>query len=162
MTLTSSCAAADTATPGSKTVECSAADAAGNQARATANYVVMPASCAGADDRTALAPLASDGSSVFLRTSGVPVVFRACDMRGNPINTKGFVKSVTLVATTALPANSKITELWYPPVTAFGFRPVARTWVGMISTPKLPARKRHTSEVLLTDGTSFTLTFGVR
>ena len=159
---TSSCAAADTATPGSKTVECSAADAAGNQARATANYVVMPASCAGADDRTALAPLASDGSSVFLRTSGVPVVFRACDMRGNPINTKGFVKSVTLVATTALPANSKITELWYPPVTAFGFRPVARTWVGMISTAKLAAGKRYTYEVLLTDGTSFTLTFGVR
>ena len=159
---TSSCAAPDTSAPGNKTLECSAADAAGNQAHATASYVVLPASCAGTADRTALAPLAADGSSVFLRTSGVPVVFRACDLGGKPITTKGFVKSVTLKSTTALPAGSKITELWYPPVTSIGFLPVSHTWVGMISTAKLASGKRYTYEVLLADGTSFTLTFGVR
>lgn len=159
---TSSCAAPDTSAPGNRTLECSAADAAGNQARATASYVVLPASCTNTADRTALAPLAADGSSVFLRTSGVPVVFRACDLGGKPISTKGFVKSVTLKSTTALPAGSKITELWYPPVTSIGFLPVAHTWVGMISTAKLASGKRYTYEVLLADGASFNLTFGVR
>jgi hypothetical protein len=109
----------------------------------------------------ALPPLNADGSSVFLRTSCVPVVFAACDDRGNPISTKKFVKGVALLSETTLTART-VNELWYPPVQAFTYVKAAGVWAGNIPTAKLASGKKYTYRVDLADGTSFTVTFGVR
>jgi hypothetical protein len=160
-----SCTAPDTAASGTKTVTCTATDVAGNTATGSAGYVVVPPAppmCAGVLDRTALFPVNADGSSVFLRTSGVPVVFRACDAAGKPISTKNFVKSVALVSSVALAPSAKINEIWYLPLGTYGFQSISRTWVGVINTGKLDRGKKYSYKVSLADGTSFTLTFGVR
>jgi len=153
------------AASGTKTVTCTATDVAGNTATGSAGYVVVPPAppmCAGVLDRTALFPVNADGSSVFLRTSGVPVVFRACDAAGKPISTKNFVKSVALVSSVALAPSAKINEIWYLPLGTYGFQSISRTWVGVINTGKLDRGKKYSYKVSLADGTSFTLTFGVR
>lgn len=160
-----SCAAPNTATAGAKTVTCTATDVAGNTATATAAYTVTapaPRQCLGVADRTPLLALNPDGSSVFLRTSAVPIVFRACDASGRSIGTKGFVKSVTLVSTTSLPASAKINEAWYLPLGGFTYLSASKTWIGHIPTAKLARGKKYTYRVSLADGTSFTVTFGVR
>ncbi|MET0448300.1 MAG: hypothetical protein ABW004_07830 [Aeromicrobium sp.] len=117
-----SCDAPTTATPGTKAVTCRATDVAGNTATSTATYIVTapaPRQCQGLPDRTPLLALNADGSSVFLRTSGVPIVFRACDAAGRSIGTKGYVTSVTLVSTSNLPSTAKINEIWYLPIGSF-------------------------------------------
>ncbi|GAA1975355.1 hypothetical protein [Microbacterium pumilum] len=160
-----SCDSPVTATAGTKSVSCRATDVAGNTATSDATYTVeapKPLTCAGRADRTALAPVNADGSSVFLRTSGVPVIFSACDAKGVPIGTRGFVTGVTLLSTTTLPAGAKVTELWYPPVGAFTYVRATKTWLGHISTFHLATGKKYTYRVTLADGTSFTVTFGVR
>lgn len=160
-----SCTAPNTVTAGAKTVACTATDVAGNTATATAAYTVKapaPLQCQGVADRTPLLALNLDGTSVFLRTSGVPIVFRACDASGKSIGTKGFVKSVTIVSTTSLPANAKINEIWYLPIGGFTYVKAAKTWIGQIPTAKLVSGKKYTYRVSLADGTSFTITFGVR
>jgi hypothetical protein len=160
-----SCTQPDTSTEGSRTVECTATDVAGNTATATAGYTVSPPAapqCAGVLDRVALSPLNADGSSVFLRSSGVPVVFRACDADGTPIGTKKFVTGVTQVSSAPLPAGARINELWYPPINTFIYAKKAQTWVGMIPTRTLRSGTSYTYLVSLSDGTSFELTFGVR
>ena len=100
------CGAADTAKTGSFALDtskvgtfpiaCTATDNVGNPTAqpSLTSYTVTapaPAKCGGILDRTALAPVNADGSSVFLRGSGVPVSFRACDAKGKPIGTTGFV-----------------------------------------------------------------------
>ncbi|GAA1995801.1 hypothetical protein [Microbacterium ulmi] len=162
---TQSCDTPLTSTPGPASVACRATDNAGNTATSAAVYTVQAPSaktCKGVLDRTAQIPLEADGSSVFLRTSGVPITFRACDADGKPIGTKGFVRSVTLVSTTTLPKNAKINELWYIPITGFVYVKAADAWLGQISTVKLAGGKKYTYKVLLADGTSFTFTFGVK
>ncbi len=160
-----SCDAAPTATPGVKAVTCRATDRAGNSATSTVTYTVTPATprqCQGVDDRAPLLAINTDGSSVFLRTSGVPIVFRACDASGKSISSKGYVKSVSLISTTNLPANAKVNELWYLPIGSFAYVSASKTWVGQIPTAKLASGKKYTYRVDLADGTSFTVTFGVR
>lgn len=166
-----SCGAPDTTKKGVKTASCTATDAAGNTAKATVKYTVQapaptpppqPPTCKGGADRTPLEVVNADGSSVFLKTSGVPILFRACDAHGKPIGTKGFVKSVTQTAVTDLAKTAKLTELWYPPFSTFTYAKAAGVWVGAIPTAKLSSGKKYTYRVLLADETSFTLTFGVR
>lgn len=159
------CAVPQTSVAGPATVVCTAVDVAGNTATGAASYTVQAVGarmCRGLLDRTALAPLNADGTSVFLRTSGVPIAFRACDASGKPIGTKNFVKAVTLVSTTTLPASARINELWTPPFTGFTYLKAADVWLGQISTVKLAKGKKYTYTVLLADGTSFPFTFGVR
>jgi hypothetical protein len=161
-----SCDVPETTTPGPASVTCHATDVAGNTADADAYYTVLapPAAprCRGFADRTGLAPLNSDGSSVFLRTSGVPVVFAACDANGKPISTKNFVTSVTQTSAAELPSTAKLNELWYPPIPKFSYVKATSTWAGTIPTVKLAAGKKYTYRVALADGTSFLVTFGVR
>jgi hypothetical protein len=142
-------------------VRCTATDNVGHVASALVPYTVEPPMCNGSLDRAALPPINADGSSVFQRTSGVPIVFAACDPQGNPISTKKFVKGVTLVSSTNLTAGT-VNELWYPPVQAFTYVKPLNVWAGNISTVKLATGKKYTYRVDLNDGTSFTVTFGVR
>jgi hypothetical protein len=161
-----SCDVPQTMTPGPASVMCRATDVAGNSADAVASYTVLapPAAprCRGFADRAALAPLNADGSSVFLRISGVPVIFAACDANGNPVGTKNFVKRLTQTAVSELPRTAKVNELWYPPIPKFSYAKATGTWVGTIPTLKLTAGKKYTYRVDLADGTSFLVTFGVR
>lgn len=160
-----SCETPGTATVGSFSVACAARDVAGNTATASALYVVkapLPTTCGGSPDRAALAPLNADGSSVFLRSSWVPIIFRACDANGKPITTKGFVTGVTLVGTAPLAAKAKINELWYLPLGSFGYSSLLKSWVGTIPTLGLAGGKKYTYRVSMSDGSSFTVTFGVR
>jgi hypothetical protein len=99
---------------------------------------------------------------VFLRGSGVPVSFRACNSQGKPIGTAGFVTGVTLVSSVALPATAKINELPYLPLAKFTYVKAATLWTGSIPTAKLDRGKKYTYRVQLSDGTSFLVTFGVR
>jgi len=160
-----SCDTPSTATAGAKSVTCRATDAAGNTASASAAYTVTapgPVLCGGVPDRAPLLAVNADGSSVFVRLSGVPVVFRACDATGKPIGTKKFVTGVVLVATSDLPSSAKVNEAFYPPIGSFTYLKPAKTWVGAIPTLKLKSGKKYTYRVELSDGTSFTVTFGVR
>ena len=162
----SSCLTPSTTTPGAASVQCTATDAAGNTATKAATYTVLPpptpATCAGSADRKPLAPLNADGTSVFLRTSAVPLIFRACDMAGKSITTKGFVTSVTPVSNVVLPSSARVNELWYVPVSGFRYVALTRTWVGSMSTAGLAPGKKYTYRVSLSDGTSFTFTFGLK
>ena len=92
----------------------------------------------------------------------MPVSFTACDPAGNPIGTKKFVKEVVLVTTTSLPTSAGLNELWYVPVGGFTYSSSTGLWQGYINTAKLSAGKKYTYRVMLSDGTSFTVTFGVR
>lgn len=158
-----SCTAPTTATPGKRSVTCEATDAAGNTATASAGYLVTPAKCAGAADRTALAPVNSDGSSVFSRLSGIPIIFRACDENGKPISTKGFVSTVTQISATALPASAKVNKVIYLlPTIKPTYVKLTGTWAGSIGFATLASGKKYTYRVTLADGSWFTFTFGVR
>ncbi|WP_404429346.1 hypothetical protein LG299_08910 [Microbacterium lacus] len=163
------CGAVDTSTAGKKTLFCTATDAAGNTSTAKATYTVTkpgppapPARCSGVLDRAALAPINADGSSVFRATSGVPLVFRACDAQGQAIGTEGFVTGVDLVETRSLPRSAKVNELWFPPITGMAYSTVTRTWISTLATSSLIEGKKYTYRVSLADGTSFLVTFGVR
>lgn len=163
------CGTVDTSTAGKKDLTCTATDAAGNTATAKATYTVIkpgppppPPRCSGVLDRTALAPINADGSSVFRATSGVPLVFRACDAKGDAIGSKGFVTGITLVETRSLPRSAKVNELWFPPITGMTYSKAAKTWIGALSTKSLTRDKKYTYRVSLADGTSFLVTFGVR
>ncbi|GEM_PF-6722984 len=160
-----SCDPPTSAVTGQQTVRCRATDVAGNTAAATAGYTVtapQPPKCGGVPDRSPLVGVNTDGSSVFIRLSGVPIVFRACDAAGNSIGTKKFVTGVVLVATSDLPSSAKVNEAFYPPIGSFTYLKPAKTWVGAIPTLKLKSGKKYTYRVELADGTSFTVTFGVR
>jgi hypothetical protein len=160
-----SCAVPQTSTPGPATVLCQATDVAGNHGSASASYTVEAPPvqmCGQVPDRTALPPLNADGSSVFIRTSGVPVIFTACDASGKPIGTKGFAKKVTLVSTANLPASARVNELVYPTIKTFTYVKQTGLWTGNILTANLATGKKYTYRVDLADGTSFTVTFGVR
>lgn len=162
---TQSCATPQTTTAGTASVLCQAADVAGNTATKSATYTVVapvPAKCAGWSDRSPQQPLNADGTSVFLRSSGVPVIFRACDARGKQITTKGFVKKVTQLSSAALPTSAKVNELWYPALGDFSYVKLVESWVGQIPTATLASGKKYTYRIDLSDGTSFTVTFGVR
>ena len=70
---------------------------------------------------------------------------------------------VEQVSSTPLPKAARINEVWYPPVaTTFAYVPLARTWIGTIPTKKLATGMKYTYRVSLADGTSFTVSFGVR
>jgi hypothetical protein len=156
-----SCDVPQTSVAGPAAVECRAVDHAGLEASVLVPYTVELPKCRSVVDRAALPPLNADGSSVFLRTSGVPIVFAACDANGNPIGTKKFVKGVTLLSTTNLTART-VNELFYPPVQPFSYVKASGLWSGNIATATLATGKKYTYRVDLADGTSFTVTFGVR
>ncbi|GAA5209610.1 PD40 domain-containing protein [Microbacterium kyungheense] len=160
-----SCDVPSTATAGTASVTCRATDAAGNTGSASAAYTVTapgPVLCGGVPDRSPLLAVNADGSSVFFRLSGVPIVFRACDAAGKSIGTKRFVTGVVLVATADLPSSAKVNEGLYPPIGSFTYAKLTKTWVGAIPTIKLKSGKKYTYRIELADGTSFTVTFGVR
>ena len=158
-----SCGPVSTATPGSRTVSCKATDAAGNTASASVGYLVTPAKCTGVADRTALAPVNLDSSSVFSRISGIPIIFRACDSAGKAIGAARFVVSVTQVSSTALPATAKVNEsIYLLPTIKPVFIKRDGTWAGSIGLATLSAGKKYTYRVSLADGSWFTFTFGVR
>ena len=159
---TQDCDTPSTAAPGSFSVTCRATDVAGNHAEAPARYTVEARTCLANLDRTALAPVNADGSSVFARNSGVPVVFSACDAAGRPLGTKDLVRSVTQLSSTALPGDSVVNEQKYPPSANFSFTRSTGTWTGYIQASKLTPGKQYVYRVLLSDGSSFTMTFGVR
>ena len=164
-----SCAAPDTSAPGAHTVECEATDVAGNRATATADYTVNPPEpprCSGELDRTALDPVNLDGSSVFPRPSGITIRFAACDEAGVPVGTKNFVKAVTQVSKTALPAATAANENFSPPVSGgadkFTYAKATGIWSGTIQGSKLAGGYWYVYRVDLRDGTSFTVEFGLR
>jgi len=160
-----SCDTPSTDAPGSFTVQCRAVDVAGNEATAPAAYTVdspVPRLCQQNLDRAALQPVNPDGSSVFSRTSGVPVKFSACDGSGNPIGTKNFVTSVTVVSSSALTSEAGVNEQKYPPAASFVYSKSTGTWLGYIQASKLSPGKKYVFSVLLADGTSFTMAFGIR
>jgi hypothetical protein len=112
-------------------------------------------------DRQPLGPVAADGSSVFARGSGVPIIFRAYGDDGLAIGAAGFVKDVVLVTSAALPASASVTEgyfLAFP----FVYADAPDVWLGSIPTADLEGGERYTYRVELADGSIFTVTFGVR
>jgi hypothetical protein len=78
------------------------------------------------------------------------------------ITTKGFIKKVTQVSSTALPTSAKVNELWYPPIGAMRYDKVLKLWTDFIPTATLASGKKYTYRYDSSDGTSFTVTFGVR
>jgi hypothetical protein len=162
---TQSCDAPDTATAGSKTLVCRAADVAGNSTTASAAYSVLaPSPACRSGSRVVLQPVNPDGSSVFVRISAVPVIFRICDEFGRIVTAKGSVKSVTQVSATALPkkgVNVNELPLLLPTVKPV-YVPHTGLWAGSIGSATLKAGQKYTYRVSLADGTSFTFAFGIK
>ena len=161
-----SCAVPQTTTAGAASVLCKATDVAGNRSTAPAYYTVQ----ALADRRAAGWTIESrclrwtqTARASSCASSGVPVLFRACDANGTPIGTKGFVTSVTL-RLHGCAAGVRTGERGLVPADrrASPIRSRAQLWTGHIPTLKLASGKKYTYRVLLADGTSFTVTFGVR
>jgi hypothetical protein len=160
-----SCDAAATSTAGVKQATCRASDVAGNSVTAMVVYAVrtaVPADCAKRPDRSPLVAIDADGSSVFRHGSGVPVVFHACDPKGKAVGSNGFVTGVTVVSSSDLPTSATINEAWYVPAGSFTYAKGPAAWAGQIPTAMLESGSKYTYRVDLADGTSFTVTFGVR
>ena len=81
---------------------------------------------------------------------------------GKPIGTKNFVKSVTQVSSTALPPGAVTNEQKYPPAASWAYNSTTGVWTGYLQASKLSQGKKYVFTVLLSDGTSFLVTFGVR
>ncbi|MHC2999870.1 hypothetical protein [Microbacterium sp. HJ5] len=160
-----SCDTPSTGTAGSKTVACRATDVAGNSATATASYTVIAASAAcRSGSRVVLQPVNPDGSSVFARISGVPVVFRLCDEFGRVVTARGAVTGVTQVSSTPLPKKGPAVNelpLLLPTVKPV-YVPLTGLWAGSIGSATLKGGLQYTYRVNLADGTSFTFSFGVK
>ena len=92
----------------------------------------------------------------------MPVIFAACDDERKADRHEEVREGVTSVATATLPAPARVNELWYPPVRPFTYVKPLGVWAGNIPTAKLASGKKYTYRVDLADGTSFTVTFGVR
>jgi hypothetical protein len=160
-----SCDIPSTLVPGLFSVTCRAADVAGNTSSTTVAYTVSVPPvrmCLANPDRAPLAPMNADGSSVFERASGIPIVFAACDAAGKPIGTKNLVKSVTQVSSTALPPGAVTNEQKYPPAANWAYNSTTGVWTGYLQASKLSQGRKYVFTVLLSDGTSFLVTFGVR
>ncbi|MEU1971520.1 hypothetical protein ABZ477_07680 [Microbacterium sp. NPDC019599] len=111
-------------------------------------------------DRQALGPVAADGSSVYARGSAVPIIFRAHDDGGEAIGTPGYVVDVVLVSSQDLDAGASVNEGYFVAF-PFVYAEAAEVWLGTIPTADLAGGTRYTYRVDLSDGTSFTVTFGV-
>ncbi|TDN91366.1 PD40 domain-containing protein [Microbacterium sp. BK668] len=111
-------------------------------------------------DRQPLGPLA-DGSAVFARGSGVPIVFRAYGADGLAIGASGFVTDVVPVLSQALAEGSTVTEPYVLPF-PFVYSDAADLWLGSIPTAGLEAGRTYTYRIELADGTAFPVAFGVR
>jgi Tol biopolymer transport system component len=160
-----SCGSLDTSTAGGHSVTCTAADNAGNLATATVSYTVVAPidQCLGEAARQILAPIARDGSSVFLRGLPVPVRFRICDAAGHSISAK-VVSSFRLVATIAdgveatvnLPVRSAL------PGVGFFWDPFLREWDFLLATDVLKSGTTYVYDIALTDGSHIGFRFTLR
>lgn len=160
-----SCDVPSTASGGSKTVACRAADVAGNVGTATAAYtVIAPTPACQSGSRTVLPPVNADGSSVFPRVSGVPVVFRLCDGFGRLVTAKGSVIGVTQISAVPLPQKGPaVNELpSLIPTVKPVYVPLTGLWAGSIGAGTLQGGRQYTYRVNLADDTSFTFSFGVK
>ncbi len=161
-----SCEVPRTTTAGAASVLCQATDVAGNRATKPVAYTVVaatPAKCSGVADRTAQQPLNPDGSSVFLRSSGVPIIFRACTTAGTPITHEGPREDGDAGLEHGPAGDREAQRAVVPADRIVHLREGAlKTWVGQIPTAALARRKKYTYRLDLSDGTSFTVTFGVR
>jgi hypothetical protein len=162
---TESCDVPSTAVGGSRTVMCRATDVAGNTATATAAYtVIAPSPACRLGSRVVLQPVNPDGSSVFPKVSGVPVVFRLCDEFGRLVTAKGAVTGITRVSSSALPKKGPtVNELPYLiPAVKPVYVPLTGLWAGSIGAGTLTSGQKYTYRVDLADGSSFTFSFGAK
>lgn len=150
-----SCASVDTSTAGPHTLTCTAADNAGNAATAAAAYTVAApvGVCLGEPAHQVLAPIAANGSSVFVRGLPIPVRFRACDTTGRSISTN-VVSSFRLVETIAGGSAQAVNLTVRSAVPGVGFfwDPLLREWDFLLATDVLKAGTTYVYDITLTDG----------
>jgi len=160
-----SCGRIDTSTAGGHSVTCTASDNAGNLATATVSYTVVAPieQCLGEAAHQILAPIARDGSSVFLRGLPVPVRFRICDAAGHSISAK-VVSSFRLVATIAdgLEATVNLPVRSALPGVGFFWDPFLREWDFLLATDVLRAGTTYVYDIALTDGSHIGFRFTLR
>jgi hypothetical protein len=135
---------------------------AGTQGVATVQYAAAGA-CTARPGHQILAPIASDGSSIFTRasTTTIPVQFRVCDANGVSVSTAGVVSSFTLLrritggVTTTFNQRQNAT---------FSFQAGAQDWLANLSTStptNLAAGSTYVYQINLNDGTTIGFQFSM-
>jgi hypothetical protein len=132
---TQSCGALDLASVGSKTVNCTAADKAGNTANA----------------------------SVFKQKSTVPTKFRVCDANGVSISTP-VVTSYKIVAAVSGVGSVTYNEdpVSTTPDTVFRWSSTDQQWIFNTNTKGMSANVTYYFEIKLLDGTSILFNYGLK
>jgi hypothetical protein len=149
-----------------KTVQCTAADNAGNSASAPATYSVIYAVgglCLGSPGHQILQPINSDGTSVFKKGSTSPAKFRVCDANGASIGTSGVVFSFRLtMSTNGTISNIDEAVISTTPDSAFRWSGSDQQWIFNINTKNLIASRTYLYRITLNDGTFIDFQFGLK
>ncbi len=129
-----------------------------------AGYEPSGTTCLGDPGHQILAPIASDGSSIFKQGSTVPAKFRVCDALGNSIGTPGVVTSFYLTSyhdgTSATGQTLAVDST--TPDTAFRWDSTNQQWIFNISTKSLSAGDTYDYEITLNDGSVIDFSFGLK
>jgi hypothetical protein len=161
-----SCTALSLASVGTKTLNCTATDNAGNTNSAPVTYSVIYAVgglCLGSPGHQILQPINADGSSVFNGKSTSPAKFRVCDANGVSIGTPGVVASFSIyqiIGGTITPPNEDVAST--TPDTAFRWDPSAQQWIFNINNKSYPSNQTYFFRISLNDGTSIIFDYGLK
>jgi hypothetical protein len=131
---------------------------------ALANRLREGSSCLAQPGHAVLAPINTDGTSVFKRNSTVPVKFRVCDANGVSIGAAGVVSDFQLVqvmtGTTAQAVNETVDST--NPDNAFRWDPIGRQWTFNLATRHLSADKTYVYRITLNDDSVIDFRFGLK
>lgn len=135
---------------------------AGTQGVATVQYAAAGACTAGPGHQI-LAPIATDGSTIFTRatTTTIPVQFRVCDANGASVSTAGVVSSFTLLRRIT---GGTTTTLNQRQNAAFSFQAGAQDWLANLSTStptNLASGSTYVYQINLNDGTTIGFQFSM-
>ena len=156
-----------TSAVGAQQFTVTATDAAGNGASKTNSYNIVYASGGlvnGEPGHQILAPIKSDGTSVFKQGRTVPAKFRIADANGVSIGTPGVISSfaiteiisgtVTTVVDNTVPSTT--------PDAAFRWDSQAQQWIFNISTQWLSPNTTYVFTITLNDGSTINFQFGLK
>jgi hypothetical protein len=158
----------NTATVGGKTFTVTATDVAGNSSAALASYTVAyaaPGTCFhGLPGHQILFPIATNGSSSFVKGLPVPARFRVCDAAGQSVSTPGVVNSFRLIG---IKSGNSFTPVDQPvqsalPWNVFVWDPLLRDWFFIIKTQSLAKGKSYFYRITLNDGSVIEFSFKIK
>ena len=119
--------------------------------------------CRGQVGHQVLEPVNLDGSSVFRRSSTVPVKFRVCDVNGNSIASPGVVSTFAMVQVLAGTISADLEAIdSTTPDTAFRWDATAQQWIFNLSTKSQSVNRTYVYRITLADRSVIDFRYGLR